>query len=215
MCRSQKYSDNRRNEIMPEKKQESFTVTDRRLFTSDGEPRRETSEEEVTTSKPEPRPEPAPETKAQAPVNEAPAAPSASSLDPSVPPAPTAAEQKEQADAYRKSAKELDTRVELSGHSAKEMEMTFERFMASLCMTAMLQLGLMQEERGQPRIDLLGARQTVDTLSLLAEKTKGNLTPVEENFLQNCLYELRMAYVEVTNALARPPLATGTNPTQR
>ena len=48
--------------------------------------------------------------------------------------------------------------------------------------------------------------------SLLSEKTKGNLTPAEENFLQNCLYELRMAYVEVTNALARPPQATGTNP---
>ena len=32
-----------------------------------------------------------------------------------------------------------------------------------------------------------------------------NLTAVEENFLQNSLYELRMAYVEVTNALARPP----------
>ena len=93
-----------------------------------------------------------------------------------MPPPPTAAEQKEQADAYRKSAKELDARVELSGHSAKEMEMTFERFMASLYMTSMLQLGLMQEERGQPRIDLLGARQTIDTLSLLAEKTKGNLT---------------------------------------
>ena len=136
-------------------------------------------------------------------------------LDASVPPPPTAAEQKEQADAYHKSAKELDARVELSGHSAKEMTMTFERFMASLYMTAMLQLGLMQEERGQPRIDLLGARQTVDTLGLLAEKTKGNLTPVEENFLQNCLYELRMAYVEVTNALARPPQATGTNPAKR
>jgi hypothetical protein len=95
------------------------------------------------------------------------------------------------------------------------MEMTFERFMASLYMTAMLQLGLMQEERGQPRIDLLGARQTVDTLGLLAEKTKGNLTPSEENFLQNCLYELRMAYVEVTNALARPPQVTGTNPAKR
>ena len=132
-----------------------------------------------------------------------------------MPPNPTAAEQKEQADAYRKSASELDARVELSGHSAKEMEMTFERFMASLYMTAMLQLGLMQEERGQPRIDLLGARQTVDTLGLLAEKTKGNLTPAEENFLQNCLYELRMAYVEVTNALARPPQATGTNPAKR
>ena len=60
--------------------------------------------------------------------------------------------------------------------------MTFERFMASLYMSAMLQLGLMQEEGGQPRIDLLGARQTIDTLSLLSEKTKGNLTSAEENF---------------------------------
>lgn len=213
---------------MSEKKQESFTVTDRRLFTSDGELRREVSEEEVSTSKPAPPPVPeavahsaaqaASEAKPAAngsePITPAASAPDAG-LDPAAPPNPTAAEQKEQADAYHKSAKELDARVELSGHSAKEMEMTFERFMASLYMTAMLQLGLMQEERGQPRIDLLAARQTVDTLGLLAEKTKGNLTPAEDNFLQNCLYELRMAYVEVTNALARPPLATGTNPTTR
>jgi hypothetical protein len=204
---------------MSEKKQESFTVTDRRLFTSDGVLRREASEEEVSTSKP-PAPAAA-ETKvasiaAEPASNQSAPEPLASSdLDPSAPPPPTAAEQKEQADAYHKSAKELDARVELSGHSAKEMTMTFERFMASLYMTAMLQLGLMQEERGQPRIDLLAARQTVDTLGLLAEKTKGNLTPVEENFLQNCLYELRMAYVEVTNALARPPQATGTNPAKR
>jgi hypothetical protein len=189
---------------MSEKKQESFTVTDRRLFTPEGELRREISEEEVSTAKPFP---PAAAEGKVAPIAAEPLA-----LDPSTPPPPTAAEQKEQADAYRESAKELDARVELSGHSAKEMAMTFERFMASLYMTAMLQLGLMQEERGQPRIDLLGARQTVDTLGLLAEKTKGNLTPAEENFLQNCLYELRMAYVEVTNALARPPQATGANP---
>ena len=200
---------------MSEKKQESFTVTDRRLFTSEGELRREVSEEEVSASKP------VPPAAAEASVTPIAAEPSAldqsapPELDPSVPPPPTSAEQKEQADAYHKSAKELDARVELSGHSAKEMAMTFERFMASLYMTAMLQLGLMQEERGQPRIDLLGARQTVDTLGLLAEKTKGNLTPAEENFLQNCLYELRMAYVEVTNALARPPQATGTNPAKR
>jgi Domain of unknown function (DUF1844) len=202
---------------MSEKKQESFTVTDRRLFTSEGELRREVSEEEVLTSKPVPPV--AAEAKA-VPIAVAPSArdqsaSSPSELDPSAPPPPTAAEQKEQAEAYRQSAKELDARVELSGHSAKEMAMTFERFMASLYMTAMLQLGLMQEERGQPRIDLLGARQTVDTLGLLAEKTKGNLTPVEENFLQNCLYELRMAYVEVTNALARPPQAAGANPAKR
>jgi Domain of unknown function (DUF1844) len=202
---------------MSEKKQESFTVTDRRLFTSEGELRREISEEEVSTS--QPVPPAAAEAKVTSIAGEPSgldqSAPGLPELDPSVPPPPTAAEQKEQADAYRKSAKELDARVELSGHSAKEMAMTFERFMASLYMTAMLQLGLMQEERGQPRIDLLGARQTVDTLGLLAEKTKGNLTLAEENFLQNCLYELRVAYVEVTNALARPPQATGTNPAKR
>jgi hypothetical protein len=78
----------------------------------------------------------------------------------------------------------------------------------------MMQLGLMHEQGGQPRIDIIGARQTIDTLSLLSEKTKSNLTAAEEGFLQNSLYELRMAYVEVTNALARPPQpgnATGTS----
>jgi hypothetical protein len=131
-----------------------------------------------------------------------------------MPAPPTDAEQKAQHDAYRQSAKDLDARVELSGHSAKELEISFERFMASLYMTAMLQLGLMHEQGGQPQVDLIGARQTIDTLGMLSEKTKGNLTPKEQSFLQNCLYELRMAYVEVTNALARPPQpgpSTGTN----
>ena len=184
---------------MAEKKQESFTVTDRRLFTSEGEVRREASEEEVSTST---KPEAAPPTAEKAEQRE-------------MPPAPSAAEQQKQADEYQKSAKELDTRVELSGHSAKELEMTFERFVASLYMTAMLQLGLMHEQGGEPRVDLIGARQTVDTLSMLADKTKSNLTSTEQNLLQNCLYELRMAYVEVTNALARPPQATGTDPVKR
>jgi len=200
---------------MAEKKHEqsSFTVTDRRLFTSEGELRKDAAEE------PEP-PKPAaaaPQTSAAAPV-----APPVSPVLPDaakgvgeteIPPMPTAAEQQAQADAYKKSSKELDSQVEISGHSAKDFEMTFERFLASLYMTAMLQLGLMREQGGQPRVDIIGARQTIDTLSLIAEKTKGNLTPTEENFLQNSLYELRMAYVEVTNVLARPPQpgpATGT-----
>jgi hypothetical protein len=182
---------------MAGKKEETFTVTDRRLFTSEGEVRKEVAQEEVSTSSrkvegPEPKPQ-----------------------ERDMPAAPSAAEQQKQADEYRKSAKDLDTRVELSGHSAKDLEMTFERFTASLYMTAMLQLGLMHEKGGEPRVDLIGARQTIDTLSMLAEKTKSNLTSVEENLLQNCLYELRMAYVEVTNALARPPQATGTDSVKR
>jgi hypothetical protein len=178
---------------MAEKKQESFVVTDRRLFTSEGELRQETREEEQVSN-------PRVTTEATAPAEPAPPG-----EDPAMPPLPTADEQRAQADAYQKSAKELDARVELSGHSAKELEMTFERFLASLYMTAMLQLGLMHEEGGQARVDIVGARQTIDTLSLLAERTKGNLTSAEQNFLQNSLYEVRMAYVEVTNALARPP----------
>jgi hypothetical protein len=192
--------------IMPEKKQESFTVTDRRLFTSDGEERTEVTQEEVPSAGPKP---PAPSENQPTPAQSQPASPQPA---PDMPPTPTAAEQQEQADAYSKSAKDLDTRVELSGHSAKELEMTFERFMASLYMNAMLQLGLMHEQGGQPRIDLIGARQTIDTLTLLAEKTKNNLTAAEEVFLQNCLYELRMAYVEVTNALAHPPQPTVAKP---
>jgi hypothetical protein len=134
--------------------------------------------------------------------------------DREMPMPPTAAEQEAQAAAYHQSAKDLDAQVELNGHSVKDFEITFERFIASLYMTAMLQLGLMRQPGEQPRVDILGARQTIDTLSLLTEKTKGNLTPTEESLLQNSLYEVRMAYVEVTNALARPPQpgpATGTS----
>jgi cytoskeletal protein RodZ len=195
---------------MSEKKQESFTVTDRRLFTADGEVRQDISEEQVSTSAPPPA-SPSPAASSSKPSPTTPP----SEQDGPMPPAPTAAEQQTQADAYRKSSKDLDSRVEQSGHSAKELEMTFERFMASLYMSAMMHLGLMQEEGGQPRLDLIGARQTIDTLNLLSEKTKGNLTSAEANFLQNCLYELRMAYVEVTNALARPPQAAGAKPSIR
>lgn len=205
---------------MAEKRQEQsgFKVTDRRLFTPDGELRADVPEE-VEAPKVE-----AP--KAAAPASTPNVSPSAKTAGPvatgsgdgvasdrEMPIPPTSAEQDAQAAAYKKSSKELDAQVELSGHSAKDFEITFERFLASLYMTAMMQLGLMRQQGAQAQVDIIGARQTIDTLSLIAGKTKGNLTPAEDNFLQNSLYELRMAYVEVTNALARPPQpgpATGT-----
>jgi hypothetical protein len=209
------------------KEDSEFKVSDRRLFTSDGELRTDSVEEKpaspVATAVPAAAPPTAP-TPTTTPAPAAPAgnvsttteaatAPPAAGSD--IPEPPSATEQQAQHDAYKQSSRDLDTRVELSGHSAKELEMSFERFMASLYMTAMMQLGLMHEQGGQPGVDLIGARQTIDTLGMIAEKTKGNLTPKEQGFLQNCLYELRMAYVEVTNALAHPPQApgpiTGTN----
>jgi hypothetical protein len=190
-----------------EYEQSGFKVTDRRLFTSEGELREE-APQEPEASKPAPVPavqqEAAP-TQVAPPPEVAPPPTEVGETVPEMPPMPTAAEQQAQVDAYQKISKELDSQVELSGHSAKEFEMTFERFLASLYMTAMMQLGLMRQQNEQPRIDIIGARQSIDTLTLISEKTKGNLTPVEENFLQNSLYEVRMAYVEVTNALARPP----------
>lgn len=192
---------------MPDKKNDSgFTVTDRRLFTSEGELRSDVTEEATTS-------QPAPTAAKEALESEKPAAPASVLEERDMPTPPTTAEQEAQAAAYRQSSKDLDKEVELTGQSAKDFEITFEKFLAQLYMSAMLQLGLMRHQGEQPRVDIIGARLTIDTLSLIAEKTKGNLTAAEENFLQNSLYELRMAYVEVTNAIARPPQpgpATGT-----
>ncbi len=125
-----------------------------------------------------------------------------------VPPPPSAVEQEAQKKAYTDSKRDIDERLrqQLGGHTAQDYQITFERFLASLYMSALLQLGLLREEGGdRPQMDIIGARQTIDTIELLAEKTKGNLTATEENFIQNCLYELRMAYVDVMNAINRPP----------
>jgi type IV secretory pathway VirB10-like protein len=183
---------------MAEKKPE-FTVTDRRLFTPEGELRPDTSEEQTP-----PPSQPATEAKAPEPPKTAEAAPQ-------TPPPPSAADQKAQAEAYSKSTSELDARLkrELGSTQAQDLQITFERFLASLYMTALLQLGLVHEQGGRPQVDLIGARQTIDTIEILKEKTKGNLTSAEEAFLQNVLYELHMAYIEVTNALARSAQAPG------
>jgi hypothetical protein len=83
--------------------------------------------------------------------------------------------------------------------------MNFEKFVASLYMTTLMQLGLAAPQGEKPTLDLIGARQTIDVLGMLNDKTRGNLTSAEESTLRNVLYELRMAYLEVTNLLANPP----------
>jgi len=185
---------------MPDKKNEpEFTVTDRRRFTDDDDVRPVTPTEErepVASSKPATPPNSQPETPASPEQGAAPAQ--------EAPPPPTAAEQKASQDAFNASSKALDDQISSQlGRSAKDFEMTFDRFIASLYMTALMQLGLVHQQNEQPRVDLIGARQTIDTMSLLRDKTKGNLTPAEENLMQNSLYEVQMAYVDVTNALTR------------
>ncbi len=213
---------------MPDKeKKPEFTVTDRRLFSEEGELRQDVVEDQERRQEREreradaqqrvndqraAQQQPSTKTAAAPPPAAAPSAPSEGApLEEFEGQAPTATEQREQADAYRQSTKDIDERIrkELGKqgqeHRAQDFEITFDKFIASLYMSALMQLGLAAPQGTQPQVDLIGARQTIDTLSLLQEKTKGNLTPAEENMLQNVLYELRMAYLEVTNLLTHPP----------
>lgn len=184
---------------MPDKKNEpEFTVTDRRRFTDDDEVHPVTPTEEREPAASEPAAPSNSQTSTAAPTEQSAAPPQ------EAPPPPTAEEQKASQDAFNASSKALDDQISSQlGRSAKDFEMSFDRFIASLYMTALMQLGLVHQQNEQPRVDLIGARQTIDTMSLLRDKTKGNLTSAEENLIQNSLYEVQMAYVDVTNALTR------------
>ncbi len=70
-------------------------------------------------------------------------------------------------------------------------------------MQAVMQLGGGGQPGEQPQIDILGARQSIDMLGILSEKTSGNLSKTEDVLLSSALFELRLAFLEMTQALAR------------
>ena len=207
---------------MAEQKKNDFVVSDRRKFTIEGDLRPETHEESDSSGTP-PESSRAPHlsqsadlgTTNPADFSRSPQPPQSADLGApnpdDQPPTPTASEQSEQAAAYKSQTADIDARIQKEldqrspGRKASDFEMTFDKFVASLYMTALMQLGLVQEQGMQARPDIMAARQTIDTISILAEKTKGNLSATEETLMQNVLYELRMAYIEVTNALTRAP----------
>lgn len=75
----------------------------------------------------------------------------------------------------------------------------FSTFVLSLSHSALVHLGDAPSPDGAAREpNPVLARQTIDLLEILLEKTKGNLTGEEERLLDNVLYELRMRFIEVT-----------------
>jgi hypothetical protein len=75
-------------------------------------------------------------------------------------------------------------------------EITFPSFIFSLSSTAFVTLGVIPHpETGKTEKDLPLAKQTIDLLGLLREKTRNNLTPEEDNLFDHLLSDLRMAYV--------------------
>jgi Domain of unknown function (DUF1844) len=215
---------------MPEQNK-PFVVTDRRKFTLDGEPRPDADPSPEREARVDTPPAPAP-VQATAPIAPPAAAapseihevPSNSNLgetdlgDAELPPPPTAVEMEQAEAAYRQTSERLDTAVRAANPGAERPPaVSFEQIVQSIYMTAIMQLGGATPEGQQPKVDLMGARQSIDMLTILARKTKGNLTVAEAQMMDNALFELRMGFLEVTQALARsaaraqpgPPPAPG------
>ena len=219
-----------------------FTVTDRRKFTIEGDLREGASAAEEASA-PVAKPQPEPETKSEPKLgpklvqtepavekevvnrNLEPLPPEESPLeesedDEALLPEPTAAESAQQDADYRASSKKLDDMISQANPGARDTlggraaEMNFDKLVQSLYMTAALQMGAGTQPGEQPRVDILGARQSIDMLSVLVQKTKGNLNDKEQRLLQNALFELRMMFMEITNAIstsahnpaAKPPI---------
>lgn len=76
-------------------------------------------------------------------------------------------------------------------------EVTFATFVFSLSSSALVHLGEIPEpETKNTRVDLAMAKQIIDTLGMLEEKTRGNLEPDEERLMKSVLYDLRLRYVQ-------------------
>jgi hypothetical protein len=79
----------------------------------------------------------------------------------------------------------------------------FENLVRMLGSNAAMVLGAYADPRtGQPMIDPEAARELIDMLDALHEKTKGNLAPEEDNVLLDLLGKLKMTYLEINQAVA-------------
>ena len=162
------------------KQDESFKVIDRRLFTPEGELRKEVAEQQdrerdaasVVSTKP-------------AASKAAPAArPSAPLPSPAATPEPTG----------------HSPAAQPAGKNNKRSP-EFENLVRSLGQNAAMLLGGYADPRtGQPMLDLEGARELIDMLDVLREKTIGNLAPEEDTLLLDVLGNLKLAFMEMTKA---------------
>lgn len=187
-----------------------FTVIDRRKMKAE----EESDSAQVPASTPEaaagvaPEPKPAPSAGPRLVVNEdKPAAepePESGAGAPEfeMPPAPSAQQSHEQKQAYDASAQRLEDliRAQNPGVGAQP-PISFEHLVQQFYVSAMIQMGAGTQEGKQPRVDILGARTTIDLLGILAEKTRGNLSASEDQMLQSVLFELRMAFLELTSMI--------------
>jgi hypothetical protein len=130
-----------------------------------------------------------------------------------LPPAPTAQESSEQKAAYDASSERLEDLIRAQNPGVgKQPPVSFEHLVQQFYVSAMVQMGAGTQEGQRPRVDILGARTTIDLLGVLAEKTRGNLSETEDRMLQSVLFEVRMAFLELTSMISmqgvQPPPAS-------
>lgn len=181
----------------------SFTVTDRRKFNLDGEPRESESAQEgqpeATSAQQQASnvmrmPDPA-----AGPAHEEAPPPKVEG-----PPPPTSSEVAAQNAAYQQSSRDLDTMLQQANPGLPlEGAVTFDHVIQSFYLSALMAMGAGTEPGQKPRIDIIGARQSIDMLSVLKEKTQGNLSQKERQLMEGALFELRMMFLEITNAIAK------------
>ncbi|RPJ61641.1 MAG: DUF1844 domain-containing protein [Acidobacteria bacterium] len=154
-----------------DKDQESgFKITDRRLFTEEGEPRPEAQR----PPSPQPQREKSAESRTQAPPPR---------------PAPRPRPQDQ-------------TRPGKQAPGEEELSIDFPSFLLSMATSAMVHMGEVADPAtGRPAENLQAARQTIDILTILREKTQGNLSAEEQRLLDGLLYELRLKFLNKSKVI--------------
>ncbi|HEY1984281.1 MAG TPA: DUF1844 domain-containing protein [Terracidiphilus sp.] len=122
--------------------------------------------------------------------------------EPELPPAPSAEEFRQQKFSYDSAAQRLEELVRAQNPGVgPQPAVTFDNLVQQFYVSAMIQMGAGTQEGQRPRVDILGAKQTIDLMGILAEKTEGNRTELEDRTLQAVLFEVRMAFLELTNMI--------------
>jgi hypothetical protein len=180
-----------------------FTVIDRRKIKAEEEQENRSQPAEPTTPTEPAAEPPAPSSGPRLVVNEhKPAAPELPVED-DAPQLPTAKESREQKAAYDASAQRIEDMVRAQNPAmGAQPPVNFEYLVQQFYVSAMIQMGAGTQEGQRPRVDILGARTTIDLLGVLAEKTKGNLSESEKNTLDTVLFDVRMAFLELTSMIS-------------
>jgi hypothetical protein len=106
-------------------------------------------------------------------------------------------EEKEESKINEEGKFEETPRDDTPAQEALLPEIDFTHFILSLSSSALIQLGEIQDPFTQKSAkNLPSAKQTIDLIGMLKDKTKGNLTPEEEKVIDYVLYDLRMRYIK-------------------